>query len=437
MPVRANLIRLTLLGAVTGLTAGVTVLGFRWLIESSQLLFLPDGRLGNYEGLPDWAIVALPVFGGLALGLVFERLPPSLQSVGIVHVIQQLRHTGRPNLPLGNAVVQFLAGAFAIVCGHSVDREGPGVHIGAATGTQVGVKSEDADTFTLTAGGAAAAIAAAFNTPLAGVIFVIEVLGVRYRVDRFIPIMTASIVGAVISRAAYGATPSFSLARELSMASLYELFFLVVLGVVTGLIAVAFITLTEQANRMTQAWRPTPAFMLAGLVTGLIGLVYPQILGISYDTLNDILNDHLTQNVLAGLVVGKLIATAVSIGLRLPGGLIGPSLVMGGALGGVLGVAVQQVSMPTGSESFYATIGMVAMMSAVLRAPLAALFALLEMTGEPNIILPGMTVVVSADLIARQILGRDSVFEHLRLLGTPPLAEATSKTMDKEQDHAS
>ncbi|HGG60067.1 MAG TPA: hypothetical protein ENK26_09165, partial [Gammaproteobacteria bacterium] len=75
-----------------------------------------------------------------------------------------------------------------------------------------------------------------------------------------------------------------------------------------------------------------------------------------------------------------------------------------------------QAAPQTGSESFYATIGMIAMMSAVLRAPLAALFALLEMTGEPNIILPGMMAVVSADLVARQLLGRDSVFEHLRLL---------------------
>ena len=415
MPMRTDLMRLTLLGALAGIGAGGVVLGFRWAVERGQLLFLPDGRLGNYEGLSDWAIVALPVLGGLALGLAFEKLPPSLREVGIVHVIRQLRHTGRPSLPLGNAIVQFFAGVFAIICGHSVDREGPGVHIGAATGTQVGVKSSDAETFTLTAGGAAAAIAAAFNTPLAGVIFVIEVLGVRYRVDRFIPIMTASIMGAIISRAAYGATPSFTLASELRMESLYELVFLALLGIVTGLVAVAFIGMTEAAGRWTERWRPTPSFLVAGLVTGVVGLRYPQVLGISYDTLNDILNDHLTATVLSGLVVGKLVATAVSIGLRMPGGLIGPSLVMGGALGGSLGVWAQAAPQ-TGSESFYATIGMIAMMSAVLRAPLAALFALLEMTGEPNIILPGMMAVVSADLVARQLLGRDSVFEHLRLL---------------------
>jgi CIC family chloride channel protein len=416
---RADLIRLTFLGALTGLAAGAIVLVFRWLIEAGQTRFLPDGALGNYEGLPHWAIVALPVGGGLVLGLIFERLPQHLRAVGIVHVIQQLRHTGRPDLPLANAVVQFFAGSFAIICGHSVDREGPGVHLGAAAGTQVGRRTEDADTFTLTASGAAAAIAAAFNTPLTGVVFVIEVLGVRYRVDRFIPIITASVTAAIVSRAAYGAMPSFFVRSELSMGSLYELGLLALLGFVIGLMAVAFTALTERASAATREWRPSVAFTAAGLVTGLIGLAYPQILGISYDTLNGILDAHLAGGILVGLTVGKLVATAVSIGLRVPGGLIGPSLVIGGALGGLLGSNIQGLPLNTGSESFYATIGMIAMMSAVLRAPLAAMFALLELTAEPNIIFPGMMAVVCADLAARQMLGKESVFEHLRRLTKP------------------
>jgi chloride channel protein, CIC family len=305
----------------------------------------------------------------------------------------------------------------AIICGHSVDREGPGVHLGAAGGSLVGRFSSDAETFTLTAAGAAAAIAAAFNTPLAGVVFVIEVLGVRYRVDRFIPVITASVSGALISRAAYGATPSFSVSH-LVMGSLFELLPVALLGVLTGLAAALFISLTEGVGRRTKAWRPSLAFTLAGLLTGLIGLAYPQVLGVSYDTLNSILHNHLAWGVLLGLVVGKLIATAVSVGLKVPGGLIGPSLVIGGALGGAVGLLVRTLWIhESGSESFYATVGMVAMMSAVLQAPLAALMALLELTADPNIIFPGMTAVVCADLLARQVLGRESVFEHLLRLG--------------------
>ena len=414
---RSELVRLTMLGAITGVTAGAVVLAFRWIIEILQTGFLPDGILGNYEALPALAVLLLPVTGGFVLGLLFERLPAELRGVGIGHVIQQLRHTGRPKLPLSNAVVQFCAGAMAIVCGHSVDREGPGVHLGAASGSLVGRYSADADSFTLTAAGAAAAIAAAFNTPLAGVVFVIEVLGIRYRVDRFIPVITASVTGALISRAAYGATPSFSVSK-LVMGSLYELLPVAMLGLMTGLAASAFITLTEWVARQTWSWRPSLTFTLAGLFTGLIGLAYPHVLGVSYDTLNAILHNHLAGTVLIGLIIGKLIATAVSVGLKVPGGLIGPSLVIGGAMGGVMGMLVHSLWVQgSGSESFYATVGMVSMMSAVLQAPLAAMFALLELTADPNIIFPGMTAIVCADLLARQLLGKESVFEHLLRLG--------------------
>lgn len=430
---RPELIRLTALGAVTGLLAGGVVLAFRWLIEAAQRAFLPGGRLGNYEALPDWAMVALPTVGGLLLGLVFERLPGPLRSVGIVHVIQQLRHTGRPNLPLGNALVQFIAGTFAIVCGHSVDREGPGVHLGAATGTWVGARSDEADSFTLTVCGAAAAIAAAFNTPLAGIVFVIEVLGVRYRVDRFIPVMTASVTGALIAQLAYGATPTFDLAAGLEMASGEEILLLAGLGLVTGLCAVGFTYLTEASWHLGGRLRPSLAFGLAGLVTGLIGLVVPQVPGISYDTLNGILNHHLGLTALLLLVVGKLVATGISVGLRVPGGLIGPSLVIGGALGGAVGVLVQSLAIPTGPGPFYAAVGMLAMMSAVLRAPLAALMALLELTGNPNIIFPGMVAVVGADVIARQLLGRDSIFEHVRRLAEVSPGERASSEPDPEK----
>jgi H+/Cl- antiporter ClcA len=413
---RSELVRLTLLGAITGLSAGGVVLAFRWLIEVSQMAFLPHGILGNYEALPAPLVLGLPLAGGLLLGLIFERLPAALRPVGIVHVIQQLRFAGRPKLPLANALVQFFAGAIAIVCGHSVDREGPGVHLGAAAGSLIGGFSKDANAFTLTAAGAAAAIAASFNTPLAGVVFVIEVLGVRYRVDRFIPVVTASVTGALISRAAYGATPTLAVSH-LEMGSLYELLPVALLGLLTGLTAAAFIGLTEQVGKFAQGWRPSVSFTLAGLITGLIGLVYPQVLGVSYDTLNDILNNHLAGGMLVGLVLGKLIATAISIGVKVPGGLIGPSLVMGGALGGVMGMVVQNLMVfESGSESFYSSVGMIAMMSAVLQAPLAALFALLELTADPNIIFPGMTAVVCADLIVRQLFAKESVFEHLRRL---------------------
>lgn len=410
------LVATTLLGAATGMVAALAVLGFRWLIEDGQQQFLPNGELGGYESLPAWAVFALPLAGGLLLGWLFERLRPEDREVGIVHVLRRLKRPGRSTLPSRNALVQFFGGAFAIICGHSVDREGPGVHLGAAAGNQLGrrIGVDGVNVYTLTACGAAASIAAAFNTPLAGVVFVIEVFRVRYRIERFIPIIAASVIGAIISRARYGDSPAFFV-PDLSMGSLYEFSLLGGLGIIIGTLAVIFVVATERLAQATRDWRPLLAFGCAGAAAGTIGLSYPQVLGVSYDTLNAILDGRLGAGLLAGLVAAKLVATAIAVGLRVPGGLIGPSLVIGGAAGGLLGVSAPAwVGFATGSESFYVAMGMVAMMGAVLQAPLAALFALLELTADPDIILPGMTVVVTADLVARQIMGKESVFEHLR-----------------------
>ncbi len=414
----SNLLRLTASGAVTGLVAGLVVLGFRWVIEAGQTAFLPEGRIGNYEALPPLLRFALPVLGGLVLGLLFQTLPSAMRQVGIVHVLDHLRRRGGGRLPLSNALVQFAGGAAAVISGHSVDREGPGVHLGAASGSYLAQKqgaSAD-DDYTLIACGAAASIAAAFNTPLAGALFVIEVLQVRYRITRFMPVILASVIGAVLGRAVYGDAPSFSV-PALSTAALEELPLLGLLGLITGLLAALFTMLCERVAERTTAWPPALTFTLAGIATGFLGLWTPQIMGVGYDSLDAMLHGRVELLLVLGIMVFKLTATALSIGLRVPGGLIGPTLVIGGAAGSALGLLlIQWFSFESGSVGFYAVIGMLAMMSATLQAPLAALIALLELTANPAILLPGMLAVVTADLVARMLLGKESVFVVLLML---------------------
>lgn len=162
------------------------------------------------------------------------------------------------------------------------------------------------------------------------------------------------------------------------------------------------------------AWR---AFGLAGLCTGLLGLFTPQILGVSYDTVTTLLEGRLGMLALVGIVSFKLIATTVSIGVGIPGGLIGPTLVIGGACGALAGqLAGLLDTADVGSTAFYAMVGMTAMMGATLRAPLAALaalVALLEMTTDPLVILPGMVAVAGAEGVAWLVVGTDSVFTRL------------------------
>jgi len=395
--------------------ASLGVLTFRWCIEIGQSGFLPGGHIGNYEALPAWARIILPAAGGLLLGLAMSQLSASRLEIGVVHILNRIHQSGSERLPAGNALVQFFAGIVAIISGQSVDREGPGVHIGAASASMIGrfITTNAEENHTLLACGAAASIAAAFNTPLAGVVFVIEVLQVKYRIIRFFPVIMAAVVGAIISREIHGSAPSFAI-PAIDLGSLLELPFIAVMGFLTGLCAMLFVSLSESILRATGSWSLTRCYGLAGCCTGLLALWTPQIMGVSYDTLEAMLHGEVAFTLVLALVFTKLVGTALCIGLRIPGGLIGPMLVIGGAIGSVAGfIASGLYPDHAGSSSFYAILGMVAMLGAALRAPMTALIALLELTSNPNIILPGMLAVVSANIANLLILGKDSAFTTL------------------------
>ncbi len=410
MPVNpAQTLRSVASGLLAGVAAAVTVLVFRWSVEQLQILVLPAHRVGAYEALQPWARLALVTGASLLLGLALRWVPPAYRNVGVVHVYHRIHGPGRVELPLPNAVVQFLGGTVALVGGLSVDREGPGVHLGAAAAHRAaqGLHPDEHEGRVVAGCGAAAAIAAAFNTPLAGIVFVIEVLQLRYEVQRFLPVMLAAVTGAVLSRLAYGPEPAFQLPHTVD-APITALGWLLLLGIVTGLAAAAFIALVRGIARSTLDWDPLPSMLLAGLATGVSAFAAPEIMGGSYDSMARILTGQYALQMAVVILGCKLVATAVAVGLRVPGGLIGPSLVMGAALGCALGLLVEGTE--DGFPVLYPLVGMLAMMGATLQAPLAALTALLELTGHAELILPGTVAIIGADLVSRQLLGQDSVF---------------------------
>jgi len=379
-------------------------------------MLLPDGQVGAYEALGPLARFPLPIVGALVLALLISSLPQAMRAVGVAHVLRNLQTGARVRLPASNMLVQFVAGSIALVSGQSLDREGPGVHLGAAIGNGLGFQRwlTDEEIRTLTLAGAAASIAAAFNTPLAGVIFVLEVLLVRYEVVRVVAIMLASVVGALVGRLVYGPDPAF-LVPSLTMDNHWELALVALLGLVIGLMASGMIAGCAWVAGRTRGWPIWRAFLLAGSCTAVLGLAAPEILGISYHTISALMIDKVTIVTLGGLMVCKLIATTVSVGVGMPAGLIGPTLVIGGAAG-ALGGSLAELLSPDGASSagFYAMVGMAAMMGTTLRAPMAALMALVEQTSDPHILFPGMLAVATAEIVAWGLVGRDSVF--IRLL---------------------
>ncbi len=399
-----NVPQLAALGLLVGLLAGGVIIGFRGLIDVAQSLFLGGDSAESYSSLSSLQRVALPTLAGLIIGVVWHYLPVPARQVGVVHVLERLAYH-QARLPILNAVVQFFAAGLAIISGHSVGREGPGIHLGATSGSQLGqwLGLPNNSTRTLVACGVAAAIAAGFNTPLAGVIFAMEVVMMEYTITGFTPVILSSVSATALTRWVYGASPAF-VVPALTMGSILELPIVLGLGVGIGILAALFVRIIERTQHYSSRlpiWsRPT----LAGLIVGLGALAFPQIMGIGYDTVSGALLSEMGLGVLVGIAIVKLLATSISIGLGMPGGIIGPTLVIGATAGGAIGlVAAEVLPGNVASHGFYAMVGMGAMMGATLHAPLAALMALLELTANPNIILPGMLAVIGAGLVSGEL----------------------------------
>ncbi len=419
---------LAVLGLFTGLVTGGVIILFRILIDMLQMGFLPGGDVENYEGLSAFWRFTLPTLGGLLIGLLFQFAGGA--QVGVVHVLERLVYF-QGHLPLRNMLMQFFGGALSIVSGHSVGREGPSVHLGAASGSLLGqgLQLPNNSIQTLLACGVAAAIAASFNTPIAGVIFAMEVILMEYTIAGFAPVILAAVSATAVSRLAFGAAPAF-IVPPMDMVSLLELPNMLVMGIVIGSLAALFIGQLQRVTRFGARFPIWQRMTLGGGFVGLCGLLVPAVMGIGYDTVNAAMLGELGLGFLLLVVAAKVVATTVGLGLGLPGGLIGPTLMIGACAGGALGIVAEYLFPgQVASPGFYAMLGMGAMMSATLQAPLAALMALMELTYNPHIILPGMLAVVVSDIIASHVFGRDSVFlVLLRARGldyrSTPLAQA-------------
>ena len=403
--------QLALLGAISGIIAGLVIVAFRILIEHTQMSFLPGADAENYEALSPVMRLLLATVGGLVIGLLFQYIAKSAAQVGVVHTMERLAyHQGR--LPLRNAIWQFIGGAITIISGHSVGREGPSVHLGAASGSLLGqwLQLPNSSTRTLVACGVAAAIAASFNTPLAGVIFSMEVVLMEYTIAGFIPVIMAAVLATIVCHWFFGAEPVF-LVPDIGLGTIAELPFVLILGLVIGILAATFIELLQRFSRISAPFSLWQRTTMAGFIIGICALGIPQVMGIGYDTVNAAMLGELAIGMLIAITLVKLLATTVGLGLGLPGGLIGPTLVIGATAGGMVGIIADMLFPGSiSSPGFYAIIGMGAMMGATLHAPLAALVAMLELTANPNIILPGMLAIVTADLVNSHLFGKPSVF---------------------------
>lgn len=401
---------LSLLGLLTGIVVGVVIILFRLSTELAQVSFLPAADPENYEGLSWQGRLLLASSGGLILGLLFYFVSKVPLRVGVIHVLERLSYN-EGNMPFKNLWLQFIGGTIAIVSGQSVGREGPSIHLGAASASLMGriLQLPNNSIRTLVGCGAAAAIAASFNTPLAGVIFAMEVILMEYTITGFTPVILSAVSATLICQLVFGDSPVFAV-QAVTLESFLELPIIVLMGVLIGAIAALFIYLTRTMTQLGGKVSICLRMFLAGFGVGLIAMMSPEVMGIGYDTVNAAILGDIAIISLLIILFAKVIATSLCIGFSIPAGLIGPALFIGALAGGFIGKLVEMYDSSFSDAGLYAMLGMGAMMSATLQAPLAALIALLELTGNQNIIFPGMLAIVSANLTTRELFKCDSIF---------------------------
>jgi CIC family chloride channel protein len=402
--------QLAVLGLLSGLITGGVIPLFRLAIEWPLEYFLPGTGSESFESLSLITRALLPLAGAVGLGIMLHRLATHDRKVGIVHVMERLNyHQGY--ISLRSAVVQFVCGVTTVVTGQSAGREGPAVHLGAAFSSLMGqwMRLPNNSIRTLVACGCAAAISASFNTPISGVLFAMEVVMMEYTIAAFTPIILAAVSAAIVLQAVYGSEPAFSV-PALTMNSLLEIPWILVIAVIIGIAAALFIQLVDTMGR----FHHHPVMLRvagAGLLMVPFAVFVPETMGIGYDTVNATINGQLGFWLLLTAALAKLLITALTIGLGMPSGVIGPTLFTGATLGGALGLVGAHIAPDTASSvGFYAMLGMGAMMGAVLQAPLAALMAVMELTRNPNIILPAMLIITTASLVTSEAFGKKSLF---------------------------
>ena len=322
------------------------------------------------------------------------------------------------------AAVKSLASAFAIGTGAAVGREGPIIQIGSASGSTFGqvLRLTPAQRIILVAAGAGAGIAATFNTPLGGVLFVTELMLPEVSVNTFLPVATATGVATFLGRLFFGPDPAFSVPEMIPLpnslsAGAFTLLLYIVLGALTGVAAAAFIRglhlLEDGFDKIGGRYlRHMLGMFLVGVLIYLLfrffGHYYVE--GVGYATIQAILAGQLSgAGLLALLFVCKLAATSISLGSGSSGGVFSPSLYIGATLGGAFaGLLAQLFGVPVNVPAF-AMVGMGAMVGGGTGAAMTAVTMIFEMTRDYNIVLP-MILAVGASLATRRLLSRENIY---------------------------
>jgi len=398
-----------LLSLLIGALTGLAVVGFIVVTERLGMRLYPVGSAA-------WRRVLVPVVGSLTMGILLYRFFPNARGSGVPQTKAAL-FAGNGFISLRTVLGKFFCTATTLASGIPLGREGPSVQVGAGIGSVLGrwlgLRPEKVKA--LIPVGAAAAIAAAFNTPMAAVLFSLEeVMG-----DMHAPILGSVVLASATSwavmRLLLGNNPLFQV-PQYTLVHPLELAIYALLGIVGGFLSVAFTRLLLGMRKFflhlpmrTRWWHP----VVGGVTVGLMGWMVPQVLGVGYTYVGSALNGTMALKLMLLLVVLKLIGVTVSYASGNAGGIFGPSLFLGAMLGGAIGIVAHGL-LPgyTATPGAYALVGMGALFAGIVRAPMTSVLMIFEMTRDYAVIVPLMIANLTSFFISSRFQ-KEPIYEAL------------------------
>jgi len=412
-----------------GVLVGLAVVAFIALTGRFAAQLYPPGGLA-------WRIFLVPVAGSLLMGYFLYKYFPDARGSGVPQTKAALyARDGYISLP--TVLGKFFCTSATLASGIPLGREGPAVQVGAGIasvlGRKLGLRPEKVKS--LIPVGAAAAVAAAFNTPLAAVLFALEeVVG-----DLHAPVLGSVVLASATSwgvlRLLLGNEPLFQV-PQYQLVNAWELIVYALLGVAGGVVSVAF----TQLLLRTRVWfRQLPKKTIwfqpvaGGLLVGTMGLFVPTVMGVGYQYVGDALNNSLTLKLMLMLLVLKLAATASSYASGNAGGIFGPSLFVGAMLGGAIGSVAQHLFPHyVASPGAYALVGMGTAFAGIVRAPMTSVMMIFEITRDYSVIVPLMISNLVSYFISSK-LQREPIYEQLAEQDGIHLPQAETRQREKER----
>jgi CIC family chloride channel protein len=454
---------LGILALFVGVLAGYGALILRFGIEWVSALWTGEATWSAALHMIPWYLyIIAPVGGGLLVGLINHYWIPQGEARVIPGVLEALSERGG-RIGGRKMFAELTSNIISVGSGASMGREAPTVALGAALASQLGkfFGLSEKQMRTIVGCGVAAGIAAAFNAPIAGVLFALEVILTDYAIATFTPIVLSAVIATVITRAHLGNNTMFSI-PDFTLVSSWEIPAYMVLGVFCGLIAAVVLKALPKSRNFFERYVSNPVFRpaVAGFILGCFALIMPEVMSIGYGTVESILLENIDPSIqgivlpallfLGLLLILKAAVSVICSGAGFGGGMIGPSLFIGVVAGAFFGLIAHSI-FPSLSESYgaYALVACAAMMAAMLQAPMSSILMVFELSGNYQIMMPLMAACVIAALVKRAFGEDSAVTESLEERGietgwglerswmrSVPVSRIPWKSIPKISEHA-